>query len=82
MRAALALGSAGARGFFSEMLDALTILLHQQLRESAERGDRAGAQGAGRAITAVEEAKQRASGNISPQLLGASLVRQLAEYLT
>jgi DNA polymerase-3 subunit delta' len=82
MRAALALGSAGARGFFSDMLDALTVLLHQRARESVERGDRAGALGAGRAITMVEDAKLRASGNVSPQLLGASLIRQLAEYLT
>jgi DNA polymerase-3 subunit delta' len=82
MRAALSLGSAGARGFFSDMLDALTVLLHQQARESVERGDRTAALGAGRAIAAVEDAKLRAAGNVSPQLLGASLVRQLAECLT
>jgi DNA polymerase-3 subunit delta' len=82
MRAALSLGSAGARGFFSDMLDALTVLLHQQARESVQRGDSAAALGATRAITAVEEAKLRAAGNVSPQLLGASLVRQLSECLT
>jgi hypothetical protein len=63
------------------VLDALTALLYERARDSAERGDARGASAASRAIDAVESAKLRAAGNVSPQLLGASLVRQLAEHL-
>lgn len=79
LKAAFALGGSRARGFFSEVLDALTVLLYQRSREAVARGDRRAALAAGRAIDAVEEAKVRAAGNVSPQLLGAALVRRLAE---
>jgi DNA polymerase-3 subunit delta' len=81
MRAAFTLGGSRARGFFSDVLEALTVLLHQRARESAVSGDERRAIGASRAIDVVEEAKLRAAGNITPQLLGAALVRQLAEHL-
>ena len=81
MRAAFLLGGSKARGFFSEMLDALTTLLHERAVASAHRGDARRAVAAGRAIDAVETAKSRAAGNINPQLLGASLVRDLADIL-
>ena len=81
MKAAFTLGGSRARGFFSDLLDALTVLLHQRARDAATYGDRRGALRASRAIDAVEDAKLRAAGNVNPQLLGASLVRQLAEHL-
>ena len=81
MRVAFLLGGSKARGFFSEMLDALTTLLHQRAVASTQRGDARRAVAAGRAIDAVETAKSRAAGNINPQLLGASLVRDLADIL-
>ncbi|HTI65899.1 MAG TPA: hypothetical protein VL524_20380 [Gemmatimonadaceae bacterium] len=81
MRAALAAGSAGARGKFSDALDALTVVLHDRARAAAERGDEPGASGAARAVDAVEEAKEMASRNVNPQLLTASLVRQIAGYV-
>jgi DNA polymerase-3 subunit delta' len=81
IRVVFALGGSKARGFFSEVLDALTVLLHQRARTAVTAGDRRGAIGASRAIDAVEEAKLRAGGNVSPQLLGAALVRRLAEHL-
>ena len=81
MRIAFVLGGSKARGVFSEMLDALTTLLHERARESASRGDMRRAVAAGRAIDAVELTKSRAAGNVSPQLLGATLVRELSELL-
>ncbi|HEX6533994.1 MAG TPA: hypothetical protein VF041_05325 [Gemmatimonadaceae bacterium] len=80
-RTVLALGGSKARGFFSAVLDALTVLLHQRARDAVSSGDRRGAIGASRAIDAVEEAKLRAAGNVNPQLLGAALVRRLTEHL-
>lgn len=81
MKAAFTLGGSRARGFFSDLLDALTVLLHQRARDAATHGDRRGALRASRAIDAVQEAKLRAAGNVNPQLLGAALVRHLAEHL-
>lgn len=81
MRTVLSLGAAGARGAFSDVLDALTILLHERARASTARDDTRAALGATRAMDVVEGAKLRASGNVSPQLLGAALVRELAEVL-
>lgn len=78
MRLALGAGSAGARGRFSDALDALTVVLHDRARAAAERGDESVAMGAARAVDAVEEAKEMASRNVSPQLLTASLLRQIA----
>ena len=77
-RVALAQGSAGARGRFSDMLDALTVLLHERTRTAARDGDAVRAAHSARAIEAVERAKERAGGNVNPQLLAASLIRQLA----
>ena len=77
-RVALAQGSAGARGRFSDMLEALTVLLHDQTRTAVRAGDSARAAHSARAIEAVERAKERAGGNVNPQLLAASLIRQLA----
>jgi len=81
MRVALAAGSAGARGKFSDALDALTVVLHDRARAAAERGDESEASGAARAVDAVEEAKEMAARNVNPQLLTASLVRQIAGYV-
>src|SRR6185437_9590602 len=46
MRAALAQGAAGARGKFSDTLDALTVLLHERSRNAARDSDDAHAMGA------------------------------------
>ncbi len=81
LRAVLGLGGSRARGFFSEMLDALTALLHDRLRSATEGEDTPRALGAARAIQAVEEAKGRAAGNVNPQLIGAAVAKELAESL-
>lgn len=75
----LAFGSSRARGFFSEVLDALTVLLHGRARERAAAGDDEGARRAATAVRAVEEAKFRASGNVNPQLIGSAILKELAE---
>jgi DNA polymerase-3 subunit delta' len=78
-RLGLSFGSAKARGFFSDVLDALTSALHGRVHERADAGDEEGARRAALAVRAVEEAKLRASGNVSPQLIGSSLLREFAE---
>ena len=76
MRVAFGQGASKARGSFSDTLDALTLLLHERVRSSAGRqDDRAAA--AARAIEAVERAKERARGNVSPQLVTAALLGDL-----
>jgi DNA polymerase-3 subunit delta' len=80
-RAALTQGSHRARGGFTETLDALESLLHRKAQESAARGNDRGAIGASAAVAAVERAKELAAGNVSPQLLGARLLRDLSQLL-
>jgi DNA polymerase III subunit delta' len=74
-------GVSGARGGFSDALEALTGLLHERVRGSVERGDGARAVGAARAVDAVERARERAHGNANPQVVTAELLRELAEAL-
>ncbi|MGH7620774.1 MAG: hypothetical protein ACREMU_00375, partial [Gemmatimonadaceae bacterium] len=79
IRAALALSSAGARGGFSEVLDALTVALHGKVREAAASGDAMAGERASRAMDLVEGAKMRASGNVNPQLVTSALIRSMSE---
>jgi DNA polymerase-3 subunit delta' len=81
MRAALAQGSAKARGAFSTSLDALTALLHERARVAVDRGNSRGARTAARALDLVEDAKERASGNVNPQLITSELLRRLEAVL-
>lgn len=80
-RAAFAQGASGARGSFTDTLDALTTLLHARAREATIAGNESGAVGAARAVEVVECAKERASGNVNPQLLTISLLQDIAELL-
>ena len=80
-RAAYGQGSTGARGAFSDTLDALTVLLHDAVRASIERRDDGAAMRAARAIDVVERAKQQAYGNAIPQLVSAVLLQELASAL-
>jgi DNA polymerase-3 subunit delta' len=75
-------GAAGARGKFTDMLDALTALLHQRARVLALAGDGRAARRTAHAIVHVEFVKEKAAGNVSPNLLTASLVTTLHELLT
>lgn len=77
MKTALLQGSNKARGAFSTALDALTSLLHDRVKTATERGQEHAAAAIARALDDVELAKERASGNVSPQLITSELMRQL-----
>jgi DNA polymerase-3 subunit delta' len=77
-RTALVQGAAGARGALADALEALTVLLHARAVDAAQRGNAREALAATAAITATEQAKARAGGNISPQLIAVSLMRDVA----
>jgi len=81
MRVALAQGSTGARGKFSDTLDALTVLVHERSRTASRQPDDAAALGAAKAMDAIERAKELASGNVSPQLVTASLLREISPLI-
>jgi DNA polymerase-3 subunit delta' len=81
MRTALAQGSAKARGAFSTSLEALTVLLAERARAAVERGNPSAARRAARALDLVEIAKERAAGNVNPQLITSDLLRCLEEEL-
>ena len=80
-RLALLQGQRGARGVFSDVLDALTVVLHERVRQDASGPESHRALAATRAIDYVEDAKLLADGNVNPQLITANLLRQLAEVL-
>ena len=77
--AAFALSSAGARGGFSELLDALTVALHARVREASSAGNARAGERASRAIDLVEGAKLRAGGNVNPQLIASAMIRAMSE---
>lgn len=79
IRAAFALSSAGARGGFSELLDALTVALHSRVRDASSTGNACAGERASRAIDLVEGAKLRASGNVNPQLIASAMIRAMSE---
>ena len=78
LRLAFIQGSSRARGSFAQTLDALTVLLHQRVREAVEGEDPRGATAAARAVEAVERSKMLVAGNANPQLVTSALVRDLA----
>jgi DNA polymerase-3 subunit delta' len=80
LRLAFVQGSSRARGSFAQMLDALTVLLHQRVRDAVRDGDPRAA-GTARALEAVERAKAMATGNVNPQLVSAALMRQLGSLI-
>lgn len=77
IKAATKQGVAGARGAFTDTLEALTVLLHERTKHLVASGHEPEARRNAAAIIAVEYAKQRAQGNVSPQLLTASLLHTL-----
>ena len=79
---ALSQGSAGARGAFADTLEALVELLGERARDALHEDDVSSAAAAARAVDAVLKAQTYASGNVSPQLITAKLIRDLSETLT
>lgn len=76
-KAAARQGVAGARGAFTDTLEALSILLHARVRELVGAGLAIDARRTASAMSLVEDAKLQARGNVSPQLVGAGLLDRL-----
>ncbi|MCR4339517.1 MAG: hypothetical protein NUW01_06485 [Gemmatimonadaceae bacterium] len=79
---ALTRGVSNARGAFTDSLAALTVLLSERTREAVARDDRHRAARLAAAADLVEVAKERAAGNVNPQLLTAKLVLDLSDHLS
>ncbi len=76
LRLAFVQGSSRARGSFAQMLEALTVVLHDKVRDAVGRDDPKAA-AAAKALEAVERAKALATGNVNPQLVSAALMRDI-----
>ena len=74
-------GQSGARGTFSEVLDALEVVLHDRMRQAAVGDDRGPAVAAARAIEQVERSRELAERNVNPQLIAVELLDRLASSL-
>jgi len=79
--AALSIGATGARGSFTDILDALLIILGERMRAALHDGNEQRAFAVSKASDLVGDARIRASGNVNPQLLAAGLLRELSEAL-
>ena len=79
--ATMGIGGSGARGSFTDTLDAMLVLIGERMRSALHEADDARALGASRAADAVGRARERASGNVNPQLITAQLLLELAESL-
>lgn len=82
VKAVMSVGNSKSRGLFTDALDALTRMLGERARGALGRGDSNAALAAARAVDVVQEARVRANGNVSPQLLASHLVRELRSRLS
>jgi DNA polymerase-3 subunit delta' len=80
--AAMSVAGSGARGSFTDTLDAMLVLIGERMRAALHDADDARALGASRAADAVTRARERAGGNVNPQLITARLLRELATSLS
>lgn len=80
--ATMGIGASGARGSFTDTLDAMLVLIAERMRSALHDADDARALGASRAIDAVARARELAGGNVNPQLITAELLHELATSLT
>jgi len=80
--AAVSIGGSGARGSFTDTLDAMLVLIGERMRAALHEADEARAFGASRAADAVTRARERAGGNVNPQLITARLLRELSTSLS
>ncbi|MBL0939583.1 MAG: hypothetical protein IBJ03_11850 [Gemmatimonadaceae bacterium] len=74
-------GVAGARGAFSDMLDALTHLLHARTQQLVQSGRDIEARRTAMTIPLVERAKELTQRNVSPNLQTAALLAELHHTL-
>jgi DNA polymerase-3 subunit delta' len=81
MKVAFVQGHSGARAGYSDTLDALTLALYERMKSGTQQSDQRVASSASRAIEFVEEAKRLADANVSPLLISAKLLTDLAVIL-
>jgi hypothetical protein len=74
----MAAGASGARGAFTDILDALLVILGERMRAALHDGNERRAAAMSRAAERVGEARILASGNVNPQLITADLLRDLS----
>ena len=79
--AALAVGASGGRGGYTEVLDSLIVVLSERMRAAIHDGNEQRALAVSKMADKVGEARILAIGNVNPQLLTASLLRDLASAL-
>jgi DNA polymerase-3 subunit delta' len=79
--AVMAVAGSGARGSFTDTLDAMLLLLGERMRAAVHESNDARALGASRAADAIARARERAGGNVNPQLITAKLLHELATTL-
>jgi DNA polymerase-3 subunit delta' len=72
---------AGARGAFTDTLEALVVVLHERTRQLVASGHEPEARRTAQAIMDVEATKRRAQGNVNPQLLVAALLAAMHRTL-
>jgi DNA polymerase-3 subunit delta' len=80
-RIALAQGSAGARGAFTDVLEAVALELRASMRAAVHQGDTQTAQRLGTCIERVEDAKALAQGNVNPQLIASDMLTAFQQAL-
>jgi DNA polymerase-3 subunit delta' len=78
---ALAQGAFGARGGFSDTLEALLELLGERARDALHRNDAYAAASASKAVESVLQAQTWTETNVSPQLIASKLIRNLSASL-
>jgi DNA polymerase-3 subunit delta' len=76
--AALAVGSSGARGAFTDVLDSLVIILGERMRAALHDGNEQRALAVSRVAEKVGEARTLATSNVNPQLITANLLREIS----
>ena len=78
---AMSQGSAGARGAFTDLLDAIETELRNLMKQAVRTGDDTLARGTAIAVESIEEAKALAGGNVNPQLIAWALLTSLGDAL-
>ena len=76
--AALAVGSSGARGAFTDVLDSLVIILGERMRAALHDGNERRALAVSRVAEKVGEARILATSNVNPQLITSNLLREIS----
>lgn len=80
--AAMSIGASGARGSFSDTLDAMLVLIGERMRAALHDSDESRTFAASRAADAIASAREKAGRNVNPQLITAQLLRELSTNLS